>query len=505
MTESGETEDLRASRGLSRLMDLPWYPVLFAAAWVLNLWVETGVSVLAMTRSLAFVVVGVASILVIATLVSRRPLVAGVITITGFGLLVSRNALHAVAVVLLTVTIPLAVWYWARISHRPFSLQRLTRALNVFCALILALVIIGGIGPGTLAAVPMDLAQGGPAGTGLDLPASSSDGKLDIVVLLLDGYPRADWYARHFGGDNSGFLEELEARGFSVAHESTSNYMFTQLTLASMFHMRPVPEIPELEPVFDGSMHGHPRLRNTINDNPVFDFLRDRGYRIVSFGPGYEHVALRQADVYLDDGLLNDFEYELLRSTAVESLLLRLDPGFHAEQKRQRVRDGFDAFTAVATDDGGGPTFAFIHLPAPHLPVVFAADGSAAPLPPSGNIHGREDEDQLPSEAYVAQLEYLNGRVLDAIDTVLAPDRAAREPILIVMSDHGAERRPQVFESDGTPAHYANLFAARTPGATDVFPENHSPINTFPRLFNAYFGTDIEEWPDSRYPWIASP
>ena len=106
------------------------------------------------------------------------------------------------------------------------------------------------------------------------------------MVLLLDGYPRADWYGRLFGGDNSAFLDGLEARGFSVADESTSNYMFTQLTLASMFHMRPVPEIPELEPVLNGSMHGHPRLRNTINDNPVFDFLRDRGYRIVTFGPG---------------------------------------------------------------------------------------------------------------------------------------------------------------------------------------------------------------------------
>ena len=87
--------------------------------------------------------------------------------------------------------------------------------------------------------------------------------------------------------------------------------------------------------------------------------------------------------------------------------------GFHAEQKRERVRDGLEAFATVASDDGG-PTFAFIHLPSPHLPVVFAADGGAAPLPPSGDIHGGGPEDQLPAAAYQDQLEFLNGQVLDA-------------------------------------------------------------------------------------------
>ena len=501
MTGSDETADPRATGGLRRLIDAPWYPLLFAAAWVLNLWVETGVSALAVARSLLIVVLGVCAILLVATLASRRPHVAAAITITAFGLLVSRSLYQAAAVVLLGVTVPLAAWYWARIRHRPFSLQGLTHALNAFCALLIGLVIAGGIGPGTLASVPRDLAQSDMA-SDAGLPATGDTP--DIVMLLLDGYPRADRYEEIFRGDNSAFLESLEARGFSIATESTSNYMFTQLTLASMFHMRPVPEIPELEPVFDGSMHGHPRLRNTINDNPVFDLLRDRGYRITTFGPGYEHVALRQADVYIDGGQLNDFEYELLRSTPIENILLRLDPGFHAEQKRARVRDGFDAFAAAAANDGRS-TFSFIHLPAPHLPVVFAEDGGAAPLPPSGDIHGRGDEDQLPAAAYRAQLDYLNARVLDVIDSSFSQRPTEDQPILIIMSDHGAERRPQVFESDGTPGHYANLFAYRTPGAADVFPPDHSPINTFPRLFNAYFGMSIDEWPDSRYPWIASP
>jgi hypothetical protein len=503
MTAAADTERVRtASPAWITVIDVPWYPMLFAAAWVLNLWVETGVSLLAIVRSLAIVEAGVGLLLLIAILASRRPHLAGVISVAAFGLLVSRNPSQALSIAALTVVVPLAVWQWARIRHRAFSWPRLTRALNLLCSLILLLVLFGGIGRGTLAAVPVDLSQRSPTAASGVASVGATEESPDIFILLLDGYPRADWYGHIFDGDNAAFLGELEARGFSVAGESTSNYMFTQLTLASMFHMRPVPEIPELVPVLNGAAPGHPRLRNTINDNPVFDALREHGYGIVTYGPGYEHVALRQADVYLDGGQLNDFEYELLRSTTIERIVLGIDPGFMAAQVRDRTRDGLDAFATVTAEDGG-PTFAFVHLPVPHLPVVFAADGGAAPLPPSGHIYGEADEDQLPAAAYRSQLEFLNRRVLELVDGL--ESRPGEEPIVIIMSDHGAERRPQVFESDGNAGHYANLFAARTPGATDVFPADHSPINTFPRLFNAYFGMELGEWPDERYPWIASP
>jgi hypothetical protein len=479
--------------------------MLFAAAWVLNLWIETGVSVLAVGRSLAIVVLGVSLVLLVVALVSRRPHVAGAFTIVAFGLLVSRDPMHAVAIVILAVTIPLAVWYWSRIRRGDFSWQRLTHGLNLFGALTLVLVLAGGIGRGTVPSIPSDLQQGRAAiDTSSDGVTTDGSGP-DILVLLLDGYPRADWYEHTFGGDNAEFLGELEARGFSVARDSTSNYMFTQLTLASMLHMRPVRDIPELEPVLDGREYGHPRLRNLLNDNPVFDFVRERGYRIATFGPGYEHVALRRADVYLDGGQLNDFEYELLRSTTIERILLSLDPGFLAEQKRDRVLDGFDAFESLGQATTDAPLFAFVHLPVPHFPVVFAADGGAAALPPSGDIYGFDDDDETSESAYREQLEFVNARTLAALDAVLEGRPPDEQPIMIVMSDHGAERRPQVYASDGTPAHYANLFAYRTPGEDDVFPANHSPINTFPRLFNRYFGGELALWPDERYPWIASP
>jgi hypothetical protein len=77
----------------------------------------------------------------------------------------------------------------------------------------------------------------------------------------------------------------------------------------------------------------------------------------------------------------------------------------------------------------------------------------------------------------------------------------APPPVLIVMSDHGAAPRPQVSEGQGGPEHYANLFAATTPGHPGLFPDDVSPVNVFPILFNAYFDTDLALLPNGIYAW----
>ena len=62
-------------------------------------------------------------------------------------------------------------------------------------------------------------------------PSRGGGGPPDIYVILLDGYPRADTLARLFDFDNGPFLAALEAKGFDVSAGSSSNYMYTELTL----------------------------------------------------------------------------------------------------------------------------------------------------------------------------------------------------------------------------------------------------------------------------------
>jgi hypothetical protein len=475
---------------------IPWYPIAFVATYVLNLWIEAGVSVLAVTRSLAIAVVGAALLLVLLSVLSRRPHLAGLITLGAILVLLSRGPVYIAALIVLVVAATLAALLWGRIRRRSITWPEVTRSLNVVSGLLLVVVVLNGVPRGTLGAVMIDLQQGrSTLEESSDVPSTDLP---SIYILMLDGYPRADSLARLFGADNTPFLHELRDRGFMVADRSRSNYMFTQLTLTSMLHMKPLSEITSLQPAAAGEAPSDALTREVLNRNPVFEMLRSQGYRIVTSSPGFEHVALRQSDVYLDDGQMNDFEYHLLRFTTAQRIVNLVDPDFFADQLRDRILSGFDHFADV-TASTGVPTLGFVHVPSPHLPVVFAEDGSDAELAPSEDIFDWPEIDPVTRDAYARQLDYLNAEILDVVDHALASQPPGAEPIIILMSDHGAAPRPAVFIGEGTDDHYASFFAARAPGAADLFGDDVSPINVFPRLLNAYLGADLEEWPNERY------
>lgn len=481
----------------------PWYPVALVAAYVLTLWIDSGVSFLATWRALAVSVLGVGVALVLLATVTRRPHLAAAIVIVAVGLLVSRGVSGLAGMAALLVAVPTVLVIWSRIRGTPTSPARMTTTLNTLSLFILAVVLAGGIPRGSYAAlVTTDLGQG----AGL-LPTAAREVVRDpsILVILLDGYPREDALEAAFGTDNVPFVRELEDREFRVAARSSSNYPYTQATLISMFHMRPLSEIPALESVEAGREVPYPRMRQVANDNPVFDELRQRGYLIVASSPGYEHVTLRQADVFLDNGSLNEPERHLIRGTTVQWLIDTVDPQALADQHRQRIVAGLDYADQIAARlDEGGPIFAFLHIPSPHIPVVMDDSGALLDDPPSDAEFRRQPIAPDAADAYVRQLTYLNERALGAIDVALDAG-SANEPIIIVMSDHGAAPPPLAGER-WTPAHYANFLAIRAPASVDLdLPPDSTPVNLFGRLFAALFGSAHRGWPDEPFSWIDVP
>jgi hypothetical protein len=103
------------------------------------------------------------------------------------------------------------------------------------------------------------------------------------------------------------------------------------------------------------------------------------------------------------------------------------------------------------------------------------------------------------ARAYVAQLQYLNQRTLEALATLREWTRG--EAIIVVMSDHGADT--YLREQFGGPVNlderFRNLFAAYTPGRSCVFGEGSTPINLFPRLLNAYLEAGLDLAPDDAF------
>jgi len=151
--------------------------------------------------------------------------------------------------------------------------------------------------------------------------ASDAPDGPDIYVILLDGYPRADVLQYAFGIDNSPFTDALSARGFTVATASHSDYLWTHVSVPSALNLAYVEQIPAMLDVIEGRAPRQPTLRTTIADNVAFEVARQHGMMTVAVASGFEEVAPRRADVYIDGGELNEFEISLLSSTFAGDVL----------------------------------------------------------------------------------------------------------------------------------------------------------------------------------------
>ncbi|MCA1570290.1 MAG: hypothetical protein LC798_08235, partial [Chloroflexi bacterium] len=65
------------------------------------------------------------------------------------------------------------------------------------------------------------------------------------------------------------------------------------------------------------------------------------------------------------------------------------------------------------------------------------------------------------------------------------------EAVLILMSDHGPGVEWHGTDTQNVDERTATLFAARTPGESNVFRTNQTPVNLFPMLLNAYFASEL--------------
>ena len=485
----------------------PWYPSALAATFVTYEIVDTGVHPLSGGRALIAAVLGTIVIQVLLTLVTRRHHLAALVTflvlavaIEWLPLLDVAYALGALepwkAGVLAGLLLILTAFGIRTCLYRRPSLRlaNATQGLNVFT---IALVVVTAIsmmtspmfGPAIGDLLPR---RGGPA------TAPTGGAPPNIVVILVDGHPRADSFREQTGQDLNAFVSSLEQLGFAVAPDSHSNYDWTGASLATLLDMRPMGDDPGVRPADTG--YATEQLRQTLNDNAAFDLLHRYGYEITAIGPPYEHVALRGADRFEDAGYLNGFECHLIRQTAVGMLAWAISPRIVEDPRRAAVERSLQIVSQLAKQGGNRPQFVFAHVPAPHLPILWDATGNPVddPLgadcaPPTAS--GMELAQR--EATYVGYLRHVDQLVLESIATIL--QTAATPPVIVLLSDHGGhlglDDRPDARWRD----EFANLLATYTPDHPNLFPADETPVNLLPRLFNAYLKTDLALQPDDAY------
>jgi hypothetical protein len=251
-------------------------------------------------------------------------------------------------------------------------------------------------------------------------------------------------------------------------------------------------------------------IRRLSTKPRVFDQFRELGYEVVAVASGFEEVALRGADRFIDTGQANELEIRVIGNTAIAPVVQLLDPDWFADQQRSRVVSVFDAAAVLSREPHERPRFVLVHVPSPHAPIIFAADGSAVPMSDLPNFYDDTFIHRpLPrSEAlaqYAGQVAHIDDLSLTAVDQVLASDPTP--PVVLIVSDHGSgvglDWR-NLADSD-LDERTANLFAAYVPGRPGVFPPDVSLVNVFGLLFGACFGRAYEPQPDTAYGWEDVP
>ncbi len=328
-----------------------------------------------------------------------------------------------------------------------------------------------------------------------DVPAPDAGlARPDVYYIILDAYTRQDAMQKLYGMDNTPFLNDLAALGFTVASCAQSNYAQTQLSLASSLNMDYLPALGEQYTPAHSTRAG---IQELIEHNAVRKILERYGYRTIAFETGFKGTQWQDAAEYYSPaagwleqmelgGGLNGFEVLLLRSTAglivadgAASLPRFLQP--ELDNPRQihynRILFVLDKLKEISLTPG--PKFVFVHLVIPHPPYVFGADGEYLPL------------DQEDAPGYSDQVRFINSRMLPLLEQIIA--NAAIPPVIILQGDHGG-----IGSAPQNRMRILNALYLSPQAAARLYPAI-SPVNTFRIFFDTYFGLDYPLLEDTAY------
>jgi hypothetical protein len=329
----------------------------------------------------------------------------------------------------------------------------------------------------------------------------------DIYHILLDGYSRADVLRELYGQDNSEFLAALEQRGFYVAPEARSNYNQTALSLSSMLSLEYLPDSPPIPADIYRQQLSETRIRRCR----VVDFLRARGYRFVNIASLDDATSRNnQADVELasSDALdLGGFELQLLLETPFRQLA-RGSYTLFRSTARNRILSQFHSLAEAPDAVRPAPAYVFDHIVCPHPPFVFAADGSDSGIdaPPTlDDGAGGTTTAETYRAGYREQTRFVNAKVIEAVDAILARYPAGERPVIIISSDHGGAldyelRRPAASPEWARWGRTGILQAVLAPDEVKrtLYPAM-TPVNTYRVLFDGLFDARLGLLPDRSY------
>ena len=478
---------------------IAWYPIAFPVAYVIAIWSASAIHPSWLVRPLAVTIAVVLLLTLVLSAALRDRHRGGLAaSTTTLALLLSDERVRTVLLLLTVVIIGDALLHRGR---RWPSGRRVTRFMTILGATLIVVVVLSTVQQGSF--------QHAVADVQADLSTRHADAfdpaAPDIYVVLLDAYPGDDAAALDPTFDPDAFPAALASRGFDVERHARANYLTTRLTVATMLANQHVEAAPELDPPLGNQAADARRLREFGDDGMVLQALRDAGYETITVASPAAHLGLRRVDRVVDPPGASEFELVLLRATWLGGALDRFAPDLFAAGARAQVLATYTSTEAIAAEAHSRPRFVWVHVLAPHEPLVFRADGSPVPGAEVFNTAFR-DPVGTPSTAERIDLtfrytEFVANRTLQLVDRMVAT--SAREAVVVIFSDHGTDigfNAADPLASDLNERSSVFL-AVRSPGRPGLLPPGTTPIGVLPRILNTYLGTALPIRSDTLWGW----
>jgi hypothetical protein len=321
----------------------------------------------------------------------------------------------------------------------------------------------------TVAAIPYgQFATAAPRG-------SAAPNSPDVVLLILDGYTRADILSEQFDYNNAEFLIELENLGFQIADAANANYSFTYASIASMLAMDYV--------YGPGPVQGadHERMRDALSGAPeLLDRFRAAGYEIAftenAWGGSHCGAAV---DGCVRDGYVERIIWSLSEVTIFAPLVRTVRPHpFHSVSL-----DHLEGLPDIVASDRaeGLPRLTVVHVILPHPPFLRDADCNFVNTPVRRAFTSPSDEliDNRRT-FYADQLTCTNAKVLEALGEIVESNP---DTLIMITGDHGsgstrlANVEQEEWSDTAIRERMAILSAYRLPGCSHPAYSTISPVN----------------------------
>ncbi len=335
----------------------------------------------------------------------------------------------------------------------------------------------------------------------------------DIYYIILDAYARTDVLQALYDYDNRAFIEFLEQRGFYVAGASNANYTDTELSLAASLNMIHISGAPEFFRENAGS--GSESMVSSaatelIRQNRVADILRAQGYTFVAFDSGYPIARASGADQFLgppeagDENFVEAMFDMMLLDTTLGRLFFNLRGDEFAplqslfDAHRSRIR--YTLMTMPEFAEKEGDFFIFAHVMCPHPPFVFGPNGEELKRSDPYTLLDGDPPTEENITLYRDQVRYVSQLTMQAIDRILASSDTP--PIIIIQGDHGSkayrEADPPVDVQMMLLFPILNAYYLPANGDAGLY-DSISPVNSFRVILNQYLGTELDLLEDKGY------